>query len=355
LEKTMKRALALCTSVVLGLSLAVFGSVAVASAKDKVPPVTPSVVEIPATNPQADPPADPPADPLVEEPAEEVAEEPAEEPLEDPAEGVDALADPTDGAEATESVVEADATSSIMAVVEEPIVALATYPIVTKVTFCHATGSETNPFVRITTSVSAFFNAGHHEHQGLEDVVPAFSYVKQGVEIDFHGLNLELGQEFIDNNCSSVPSEIAIATIVILPATCEDGEMLILGDPINATWGEGDTDLEGGPVEFSVTATADEGFLFEAGDSVEAEYTVDVSDDRTTKTFTGTLDGPLDPESEECAEPEVPEEPELPTLPLPPTPPTLAVTGGDASGFLGLAAMLFALGIVATIRARRMA
>jgi len=53
-------------------------------------------------------------------------------------------------------------------------------PTVKKITFCHATHSETNPFVKITTSVNAFFRSGHDKHQDLEDVYPTFSYVKKG-------------------------------------------------------------------------------------------------------------------------------------------------------------------------------
>lgn len=44
-----------------------------------------------------------------------------------------------------------------------------------KVTFCHATGSESNPYVKIETSVMAFYNAGHIDHEG--DIWEAFSYV----------------------------------------------------------------------------------------------------------------------------------------------------------------------------------
>ncbi|MBO1266710.1 hypothetical protein [Arthrobacter cavernae] len=40
-----------------------------------------------------------------------------------------------------------------------------------KVTICHATGSETNPFVEITISVNAV--KAHENHQGLEDIIPA--------------------------------------------------------------------------------------------------------------------------------------------------------------------------------------
>ena len=47
-----------------------------------------------------------------------------------------------------------------------------------KVTLCHATGSESNPYEKIEVSVSAFFSAGHIDHGG--DIYKAFTYVKQG-------------------------------------------------------------------------------------------------------------------------------------------------------------------------------
>ena len=40
-----------------------------------------------------------------------------------------------------------------------------------KITICHATHSETNPFVRITISTRA--NPAHDHHQDLEDIIPA--------------------------------------------------------------------------------------------------------------------------------------------------------------------------------------
>src|SRR5881409_3110508 len=43
-----------------------------------------------------------------------------------------------------------------------------------KVEFCHATGSASNPYVKIETSVMAFYNAGHINHAG--DIWAAFSY-----------------------------------------------------------------------------------------------------------------------------------------------------------------------------------
>jgi LPXTG-motif cell wall-anchored protein len=51
-----------------------------------------------------------------------------------------------------------------------------------KVTLCHATSSESNPYEKITVSVAAFLNAGHISHGG--DIYAAFSYVKHGQTIN---------------------------------------------------------------------------------------------------------------------------------------------------------------------------
>ncbi|MEA2498332.1 MAG: hypothetical protein QOH26_737 [Actinomycetota bacterium] len=47
-----------------------------------------------------------------------------------------------------------------------------------KVTLCHATGSTTNPFVKITIAAPAAVNA-HIEHQHGEDIIPPFEYKGQ--------------------------------------------------------------------------------------------------------------------------------------------------------------------------------
>ena len=46
-----------------------------------------------------------------------------------------------------------------------------------KVTLCHATGSETNPYVQITVAAAAAYN-GHlgADHQGGEDIIPEFTF-----------------------------------------------------------------------------------------------------------------------------------------------------------------------------------
>jgi hypothetical protein len=50
-----------------------------------------------------------------------------------------------------------------------------------KVTLCHATSSETNPYNKITVSVAAFYNAGHIDHAG--DFWEAFSYTTKGGDV----------------------------------------------------------------------------------------------------------------------------------------------------------------------------
>lgn len=44
-----------------------------------------------------------------------------------------------------------------------------------KVTICHATGSDSNPYVLITVATSAVLN-GHADHQDVEDIIPSFTY-----------------------------------------------------------------------------------------------------------------------------------------------------------------------------------
>lgn len=51
-----------------------------------------------------------------------------------------------------------------------------------KVTFCHATHSETNPYVIITTDKIGVLQA-HIAHQDLEDAWPSFEYWDENGEV----------------------------------------------------------------------------------------------------------------------------------------------------------------------------
>lgn len=72
---------------------------------------------------------------------------------------------------------------------------------VDKISYCHATESAGNPYVEgIDTSVDTFFQAGHGDHP--DDIVPPFSYIKQGVLTDFPGTNWDAeGQAIFAYGC----------------------------------------------------------------------------------------------------------------------------------------------------------
>ncbi|MCU1513371.1 MAG: hypothetical protein JWO10_461 [Microbacteriaceae bacterium] len=153
----------------------------------------------------------------------------------------------------------------------------ATNPIVTKIAFCHATGSQQNPYVFINTSVNAFYNAGHDTHQGGRDIVPPFSYEKRGVIIDFPGQNWDAtGQARFAAGCTS-PGEtpnVATASVSFTDATCASAQLVVLDDAVNATWG--DITDPAGDDDYSVTATAADGAAFAGA--------------KSSKNFHGTLD-----------------------------------------------------------------
>ena len=85
--------------------------------------------------------------------------------------------------------------------------AMASPPPDHQVTYCHATHSEKNPFVVITTDEIAVV-AGHQNHQDFEDVIPPFDWALPNTSGHFDGLNWGPGAEdFIANGCvSSTPT-----------------------------------------------------------------------------------------------------------------------------------------------------
>lgn len=69
------------------------------------------------------------------------------------------------------------------------------------VTFCHATGSNTNPYVQITTNANGVIS-GHVNHQDTRDIIPEFTYVDHGVTKHFPGQNLTSeGLAILHNGC----------------------------------------------------------------------------------------------------------------------------------------------------------
>lgn len=82
------------------------------------------------------------------------------------------------------------------------------------VTICHATASETNPYVSITIAPQAVI-AAHIDHQDDEDVIPEFTYanVTYSQNLDAAGLALlandceEPGTNSTSSSSSDPPSE----------------------------------------------------------------------------------------------------------------------------------------------------
>jgi hypothetical protein len=76
-----------------------------------------------------------------------------------------------------------------------------------KVTICHGTGSQSNPFVIITPNANGVVN-GHEAHQDANDIIPSFTYNDHGVVKTFPGQNLDSGgQAILDNGCKVTGGE----------------------------------------------------------------------------------------------------------------------------------------------------
>src|SRR6266705_836584 len=79
-----------------------------------------------------------------------------------------------------------------------------------KVTRCHATRSQTNPFVSVTVSINAAGDAGHAGgHDGhSDDIIPAYTFTDETHTVAYPGKNLgylsqygTTGQAILDNGC----------------------------------------------------------------------------------------------------------------------------------------------------------
>jgi hypothetical protein len=88
------------------------------------------------------------------------------------------------------------------------------------VSFCHATGSETNPYVFITTDMNAFYE-GHVAHQHAGDIYPGMTFEKGNKTITVVAQNWTTivpgtdvtGADFVNAGC--------VAVVVTPPPTTE--------------------------------------------------------------------------------------------------------------------------------------
>jgi LPXTG-motif cell wall-anchored protein len=130
-----------------------------------------------------------------------------------------------------------------------------------KVTLCHATGSDKNPFTKITVSVNAFFNSGHIDHDG--DIYPAFTYVKKG---DTLSVSAKGDQSLLQYDDCVKPVVPPVDKEIPVPATPQVEDPC---GPGNAKWIKpADTNevaytLTNGPLgEQTLQANAKDGYVF---------------------------------------------------------------------------------------------
>jgi hypothetical protein len=133
---------------------------------------------------------------------------------------------------------------------------------VKKITFCHATGSSSNPYEKLTTSVNAFFQAGHDTHQDKRDIYPAFSYVKQGKTYDVAAQGDQSLLQYED--CVKPPTKVEVPTATFSDACGVDNYVLTYDAALEGvTWTKV---VEGGTL--TLTATVKAGYVFADGKSV---------------------------------------------------------------------------------------
>ena len=84
-------------------------------------------------------------------------------------------------------------------------VAMATPPVSDhhKVTICHATGSQTNPYVQETVDIAStgYLQAGHDDHAG--DIIPPYTYGDPVFNYGGHNWT-QAGQAIWNNDCNLV-------------------------------------------------------------------------------------------------------------------------------------------------------
>ncbi|MFF2274849.1 hypothetical protein [Agromyces sp. NPDC058126] len=203
-------------------ALVLFGAPALAAA-DELPPSA----EVTATEPAAEPVAEPPAEPVAEpEPVEEPAAEPAEPaaPAPEPA----AAAEPP----AAEAAAPAPAARTVAPTGDEnggpPVTTIPEWK--DHVAICHATSSESNPYVFISPSVRSIIDPNgdpddptdpthaHSEHQDGRDIIPVFDYFdKEGVQHHFPGLNTTK-TEITEEDCNPAPPTMKLSAEICTEA-----------------------------------------------------------------------------------------------------------------------------------------
>jgi hypothetical protein len=143
----------------------------------------------------------------------------------------------------------------------------------TKVTFCHSTGSDSNPWIELTTSVNAFY-VGHVLKQHTSDIYPAVSFQKGGQTIN---VSAQGDQAVLAEHCGapSEPGDVEIAVdIEFTEPTCANSNTasyVVTGDNEDVTVQASAAAAPGATI--TVTATPKEGFFFDGAETYSEQHT----------------------------------------------------------------------------------
>jgi hypothetical protein len=143
----------------------------------------------------------------------------------------------------------------------------------TKVTFCHSTGSEQNPWVELTTSVNAFY-VGHVLKQHTSDIYPAVSFQKGGQTIN---VPAQGDLSVLENDCGAPaePGDLEIAVdIEFTDPSCTNNNTasyVVTGDNEDVVVEESAAPAPGASI--TVTATPKEGFFFDGAENYSEMHT----------------------------------------------------------------------------------
>lgn len=134
-----------------------------------------------------------------------------------------------------------------------------------KVTLCHATSSEKNPYVTVTVSVNSVVGNNGHDTHG-DDIIPSFTYTTKGGEtVTYPGKGDQSLLAFENCQKPKVDEEIAVPAVnVVDKCEQENDKVLPVRDDSKYTTVVGDR--VGDAV--TVTFTALDGFTFPNGEKV---------------------------------------------------------------------------------------
>ena len=102
------------------------------------------------------------------------------------------------------------------------------------ITFCHATGSDSNPYVKLTTDAGAFYRSGHINHTG--DIYPAGAFTKGGHDFSWDAQGDQSLLQYPDCKKPNVKINVPLAPKVYDPCGFDNATWIVPEDTSTITW-----------------------------------------------------------------------------------------------------------------------